>query len=90
MCSSMGSVDLETLELKHDEAQPQVPAEILRDVRELITIARRQSAVAVNMGLTVLYWRIGKRLPEITHSEQRLGRSGVLSSSVATQGRPWK
>jgi hypothetical protein len=41
---------------------PVLPAEILHDVRQLITDARRQTAVAVNMGLTVLYWRIGKRL----------------------------
>lgn len=50
---------------------PILPPEVLRDVRELITEARRQTAVAVNVGLTVLYWRIGKRLSvEVLKSER--------------------
>lgn len=63
---------------------PTVPAEILRDVRQLITDARRQTAVAVNMGLTVLYWRIGKRLSvEVLRSE----RAAYGEQIVATLSR---
>ena len=39
------------------------PAELLADIRALIAEARRQTTVAVNMGLTLLYWRIGQRIP---------------------------
>jgi predicted nuclease of restriction endonuclease-like (RecB) superfamily len=63
---------------------PILPAEILRDVRQLITDARRQTAVAVNMGLTVLYWRIGKRLSvEVLRSE----RAAYGEQIVATLSR---
>jgi hypothetical protein len=63
---------------------PSLPAEILRDVRQLITDARRQTAVAVNMGLTVLYWRIGKRLSvEVLRSE----RAAYGEQIVATLSR---
>jgi hypothetical protein len=47
---------MDDLELKAGE-----PRELLLEIRALIEEARRQTAVAVNMGLTVLYCRIGKR-----------------------------
>ena len=63
---------------------PILPAEILRDVRELITDARQQTVLAVNMGLTVLYWRIGKRLSvEVLKSE----RAAYGEQIVATVSR---
>jgi len=37
------------------------PGELLADIRALIAEARRQTTVAVNMGPTLLYWRIGQR-----------------------------
>ena len=36
--------------------------ELLRDVRRMIEEGRRQVAATVNVALTVLYWRIGKRI----------------------------
>jgi predicted nuclease of restriction endonuclease-like (RecB) superfamily len=45
------------LELKGRE-----PRELLIEIRALIEEARRQTTVAVNMALTLLYWRIGKRI----------------------------
>jgi predicted nuclease of restriction endonuclease-like (RecB) superfamily len=51
------------------------PRELLADVRALIAEARRQTTVAVNMGLTLLYWRIGQRI----HRE-------VLGSARAAYG----
>jgi hypothetical protein len=66
------------------ELDPILPAKILRDVRELISNARRQAAVAVNMGLTVLYWRIGKRLSvEVLKNE----RAAYGEQIVATLSR---
>jgi predicted nuclease of restriction endonuclease-like (RecB) superfamily len=35
---------------------------LLAEVRELITAARRQAKVAVNVSLTALYWRVGQRI----------------------------
>ena len=36
--------------------------ELLRDVRHMIEQTRQQIAGAVNAGLTLLYWRVGKRI----------------------------
>jgi hypothetical protein len=73
-----------TASRKMTRLDPILPAEILRDVRQLITDARRQTAVAVNMGLTVLYWRIGKRLSvEVLRSE----RAAYGEQIVATLSR---
>jgi predicted nuclease of restriction endonuclease-like (RecB) superfamily len=54
------------LELAHFSS-----AELLADIRRLIAEARRQTAVAVNAGLTLLYWRVGKRIHlEVLGSER--------------------
>jgi DUF1016 N-terminal domain len=54
------------LELKGPEHR-----ELLIQIRALIEDARRQTAVAVNIGLTLLYWRIGKRIHlEVLGSER--------------------
>ncbi|MGA3213091.1 MAG: hypothetical protein ABSD20_17445 [Terriglobales bacterium] len=49
--------------LQPELAQSPPPiAQLLDEVRQLIVAARRQTAAAVNLGLTALYWRIGKRI----------------------------
>jgi predicted nuclease of restriction endonuclease-like (RecB) superfamily len=54
------------LELAHFSS-----AQVLADIRRLIAEARRQTAVAVNAGLTLLYWRVGKRIHlEVLRSER--------------------
>ena len=45
--------------------------ELLADIRALIAEARRQTTVAVNMGPTLLHWRIGQRIQrEVLGSER--------------------
>jgi len=45
--------------------------ELLAEIRTLIAEARSQAAAAVNIGLTLLYWRIGKRIHlEVLGSER--------------------
>ena len=44
---------------------------LLIEICTLIEEARRQTAVAVNIGLTLLYWRIGRRIHrEVLGSER--------------------
>jgi len=43
---------------------PLVPKDLLGDIRKLIEETRSAVARAVNTGLTILYWRIGKRINE--------------------------
>jgi len=75
------------LELKGRE-----PRELLIEIRALIEQARRQTAANVNMGLTLLYWRIGKRIRlEVLDSERAAyGEQIVVTLSrqlVADYGR---
>jgi hypothetical protein len=44
------------------DLKSQEPGKLLIEIRTLIEEARRQTAVAVNIGLTLLYWRIGRRI----------------------------
>ena len=53
------------------ESKGRESRELLIEIRSLIEEARRQTAAAVNIGLTALYWRIGrfwKRIELLTAS----------------------
>ena len=53
------------------DLKSQEPHMLLIEIRILIEGARRQTAVAVNIGLTLLYWRIGRRIhDELLGSER--------------------
>ena len=59
------------------------PPALVEDLRQLITEARRTVAITVNAGLTLLYWRIGKRVAEEVLGKERAayGRQIVVSLS---------
>jgi predicted nuclease of restriction endonuclease-like (RecB) superfamily len=60
---------------------PHLPEALIRDLCRLISDARRQTAAAVNVGLTLLYWRLGDRIRrEVLGSE----RAGYGEQIVAT------
>jgi hypothetical protein len=53
------------------DLKSQEPDKLLIEIRTLIEEARRQTAVAVNIGLTLPYWRIGRRIHrEVLGSER--------------------
>ena len=58
-----------------------LPEVLIADLRQLIAEARRQAAVAVNVGLTLLYWRLGDR---IRREVLGLERAGYGEQIVAT------
>jgi hypothetical protein len=58
--------------------------QLLQDVRGLIEDARSSVAVTVNVGLTMLYWQIGRRIQaDILQNKQRTdyGRAIVATLS---------
>jgi hypothetical protein len=66
------------------DLKSQEPHKLLIEIRTLIEEARRQTAAAVNIGLTVLYWRVGKRIHlEVLDSE----RAAYGEQIVATLSR---
>ena len=56
---------------------------LLAEVRTLIGEARRQATAAVNVSLTALYWRIGRRLGQEVLAKERAGYGEQVMESVA-------
>jgi predicted nuclease of restriction endonuclease-like (RecB) superfamily len=61
------------------------PREMLIEIRALIEEARRQTAVAVNMALTLLYWRIGKRLHQEVLGSERAAYGEQIVATLSRQ-----
>jgi predicted nuclease of restriction endonuclease-like (RecB) superfamily len=59
--------------------------ELLADIRVLIAEARRQTTVAVNMGLTLLYWRIGQRIHREVLGSERAAYGEQIVVTVSRQ-----
>lgn len=71
---------------------PPPVAGLVKDVGRLIVDARRQTTAAVNFDLTLLYWRIGKRIQQEVLGSERgaYGEQIVVTASrqlVAAYGR---
>lgn len=58
---------------------------LLYDVEKLIREARHSAAVAVNVGLTVLYWRIGIRVREEVLGGERAAHGEAIVSTLSRQ-----
>lgn len=63
----------------------QQPTGLLADIRTLIEDARRQTSTAVNIGLTLLYWRIGKRISVETLGGERAAYGEEIVSTLSRQ-----
>jgi predicted nuclease of restriction endonuclease-like (RecB) superfamily len=59
--------------------------DLLADVRRLIEEARQQTAVAVNIGLTFLYWRIGERVRREVLKGQRADYGDEIVATLSRQ-----
>ena len=68
---------------------PNPPEVLVRDLRRLIVDARRQTVAAVNVGLTLLYWRLGDRIRREVLGSERAGYGeqivATLSHALATE-----
>jgi predicted nuclease of restriction endonuclease-like (RecB) superfamily len=60
------------------------PGTLVQDLRQLITDARRHAASAVNIALTLLYWRIGERIRRDVLQNER-GRYGEQILATLSQ-----
>jgi len=60
-------------------------AQLLDEVRQLIVAARRQTAVAVNLGLTALYWQIGRRIRHEVLGAERAAYGEQILVTVSRQ-----
>lgn len=70
--------------IQPEPQQPQ-PGPLLDDVRARIDVTRRQAATAVNLGLTLLYWRIGRRIGEDVLGGERAAYGEQIVSTLSRQ-----
>jgi len=77
-----------------DNVEKLTSPDIYADIRRMIEETRSAVAIAVNAGLTILHWRVGKRLrEEVLHCERaKYGKEIVQALSAqltAEYGRGW-
>src|ERR1017187_3939171 len=58
---------------------------LLPSLRDLIQNARIQAAIAVNTGLTVLYWRLGDRIRREVLGSERAGYGEQIVATLSHQ-----
>jgi hypothetical protein len=63
---------------------PPQPDALLSDLRQLVAEAQRSAAAAINIGLTMLYWRVGKRIRDEVLAQKRADCGEEI---VATRSR---
>ena len=61
------------------------PDTLLKDLRQVIEQARQAAAVAVNAGLTLMYWRIGYRIRAEVLGGQRAAYGDQIVSALSRQ-----
>lgn len=66
-------------------ASSAAPAALLGDIRALIEALRQRAVLAVNAELTLLFWRIGRRIHTEVLAGQRAGCGEEILSTLATQ-----
>lgn len=67
------------------ELEPGESPDLLNEVQSLIEEARRQTAVAVNVGLTALYWRVGDRILREVLGNQRASYGEQIVATLSRQ-----
>jgi predicted nuclease of restriction endonuclease-like (RecB) superfamily len=64
---------------------PVQATQLLADLRQLIEQARQEAVVAVNAGLTLMYWRIGLRIQSEVLDGQRASYGAEIVSTLSRQ-----
>ena len=67
------------------EVNPGESRDLLNEIRSLIEEARRQTAAAVNVGLTALYWRIGNRILRVVLGNERATYGEQIVATLSRQ-----
>ena len=67
---------------------PQHNQQVFSDIRQLIEETRKSVAVAVNAGLTMLYWQVGRRINEevLNHQRAEYGKQIIVELSAQLTG----
>jgi len=68
-----------------EQIQENIRHQLLRDIRLLITEARQSAAIAVNATMSLLYWRMGKRLNDQVLQGKRAGYGEELVIGISKE-----
>jgi hypothetical protein len=68
-----------------DKVSASVKQTLLSEIRSLILSARHQVAQAVNAGLTMLYWEIGRRIRQDIREEKRAAYGKEIVAALGRQ-----
>jgi hypothetical protein len=72
-------------DIRRSKAALPAEAVLLDDLRHLIDEARSAVAVAVNAGLTMLYWHVGKRINDEILGGERAGYGKEIVATLSRQ-----
>jgi predicted nuclease of restriction endonuclease-like (RecB) superfamily len=61
------------------------PVDLVAELRQLISDARRQAAATVNMALTLLYWRVGDRIRRNVFGNERAGYGQQILATLSQE-----
>ena len=64
---------------------PQHNQQVFSDIRHLIEETRKSVAVAVNAGLTMLYWQVGKRINDEVLNNERAEYGKQILAELSKQ-----
>lgn len=71
--------------IEKEKKEVLTPAQLLTDLRQLIDESRQSVAVAVNAGMTMLYWQVGKRILTEVLNGERAEYGKQIVSAVSRQ-----
>jgi hypothetical protein len=66
-------------------APPESPENLVAELRQLISEARRQAAATVNVALTLLYWRVGDRIRRSILGSERAGYGERILATLSQE-----
>ena len=64
---------------------PHLPPDLVRDVRQLIADSRLRATAAVNLALTLLYWKVGDRIRREVLGNERAGYGEQIVVTLSRQ-----
>ena len=70
---------------ENEQIQENIRQRLLRDIRLLVAEAKQSAAIVVNAAMSLLYWRVGKRLNEEVLRGKRAGYGEELVIGISKE-----
>ena len=77
-------IPTETFKTQAKTYNNSISGDLIGDIRSLIATTRQNVAIAVNTGLTILYWQIGSRVRQDILKEKRADYGKKIDGMLCT------